>query len=90
MKSIISSIIFLSLVLADNQFCTLPNPDTDEDYSSLITSREYYNIGDTISEEDQEHPYSVCHSDGYSDVGSTFSFSDYSGDIILISMNATW
>ena len=49
-----------------------------------------YNIGDTISEEDQMYPHEVCHSDGNYNIDSTFRFSDYSGDLILISMNATW
>ena len=73
--------------MANSNYCLLPDII---DGASIINSREYYNIGDTISEEDQSYPYNVCHSDGNYDIGSTFLFSDYSGDIILISMNATW
>ena len=47
-------------------------------------------IGDTISEEDQLYNYDVCYSDGNYDFGSTFNLGDFSGNIILISMNATW
>ena len=85
MKCIVFIALFYSLLVAENEYCSISitgNP------SSL--SREYYNIGDTISGEDQTYPHEVCHSDGNYNIGSTFRFSDYSGDIILISMNATW
>ena len=85
MKFISIIAIFLSsILLANNDYCN----------SDLLTkssfSRQYYNIGDTISNEDQNHPYNVCHSDGNYDTVSSFKFSDYSGNILLISMNATW
>ena len=56
-----------------------------------------YSIGDTLSYEDQNIEYNVCHSDENYAIGDVFSFSDYNGDInggsykvSLISMNATW
>ena len=79
--------LFSSLLIADNRYCNLSNTKYNP---TIISSRDYYNIGDTISEEDQAYPHIVCHSDGYYDAGSTFRFTDYSGDILLISMNATW
>ena len=80
-------LLLLSLSMANSDYCLLP--DIIEG-TSIANSREYYNIGDTISEEDQLYPYSVCHSDGNYETGSTFTFSDYTGYITLISMNATW
>ena len=86
MKCIIFISLFYSLLVAGNEYCSIPeiagNPS--------ILSRQYYNIGDTISGDDQAYPHEVCHSGGNYNIGSTFRFSDYSGDIILISMNATW
>ena len=86
MKLIIFIFLFHSLLVAENEYCSI----SDITKNSSILSRQYYNIGDTISEEDQDYPYIVCHSDGNYNVNSEFRFSDYSGDIILISMNATW
>jgi len=78
-------IIFsFSLLLAYDNYCI-----TDE-LTQNPSNREYYEIGDIISEEDQNHLYDVCHGDENHETGSSFKFSDYSGDIILISMNATW
>jgi len=87
MKSFFYILLLLSLSSANSNYCLLSD---SIDEGSITNSREYYNIGDTISEEDQSYQYSVCHSDGNYDIGSTFKFSDYSGDIMLISMNATW
>jgi len=60
-------------------------------------NRATYSIGDTLTLEDQNLQYNVCHSDYNYDVGDIFSFSDHNGDlnggnykIFLISMNATW
>ena len=80
-------LLLLSLSMANSDYCLLPDIIAGE---SSTNSREYYNIGDTISEEDQTYPYSVCHSDGNYETGSTVTFSDYTGYITLISMNATW
>ena len=86
MKCILFISLFYSLLVAGNEFCSI----ADITGNPSIISRDYYNIGDTISEEDQTYPHEVCHSDGNYNIDSTFRFSDYSGDIILISMNATW
>ena len=86
MKCIIFISLFYSLLVAENEYCSI----SDITENPSILSRQYYNIGDTISGEDQAYPYEVCHSDGNYNLDSTFRFSDYGGDIILISMNATW
>ena len=86
MKHIVFIFLFNSLLFAENEYCSI----SDITKNQSILSRQYYNIGDTISGEDQTYPHEVCHSDGNYNIGSTFRFSDYSGDIILISMNATW
>ena len=86
MKRIIFISLFYSLLVAENEHCSI----YDITENSSILSRQYYNIGDTVSVEDQTYSHEVCHSDGNYNIGSTFRFSDYSGNIILISMNATW
>ena len=86
MKYLSIIILSFSFLLAEDTYCNTSNLD----FHTTLFSREYYNIGDTLSGEDQLYPYTICHSDGYYDVGTTFTFGDYSGDIILISMNATW
>ena len=59
--------------------------------------RSYYSVGDTLSLEDQNLEYNVCHSDGNYEIGDSFSFSNCNGavnggdyKVSLISMNATW
>ena len=86
MKYIVFISFFYSLLVAENEYCSI----SDIMEKPSILSRQFYNIGDTISVEDQTNPHEVCHSDGNYNIGSTFRFSDYSDDIILISMNATW
>ena len=86
MKHIFFIFLFHSLLVAENEYCSI----SDITKNPSILSRQYYNIGETISEEDQDYPYTVCHGDGNYNINSEFRFSDYSGDIILISMNATW
>ena len=86
MKCMVFIFLLHSFLVAENEYCSISDITK---YSSIL-SRQYYNIGETISEEDQDYPYTVCHSDGNYNVNSEFHFSDYSGDIILISMNATW
>jgi len=60
-------------------------------------NRSIYNIGETLSEEDQNILFPVCN--GASDylTGDNFSFADLNGNlnggdykITIISMNATW
>ena len=63
----------------------------------LFNNRSIYNIGDVLSNEDQERLFPVCNgADGYT-TGDSFSFADLNGDlnggdykITIISMNATW
>ena len=86
MKCIVFISLFYSLLVAENEYCSI----SDITGNPSILSRQFYNIGDTISEEDQTYPHEVCNSDGNYEIGSTFRFSDYGGEIILISMNATW
>ena len=66
---------------------------------SLILSdnRAFYSVGDTITYEDQNLEFNVCHGDNNYEVGSGFSLSNLNGasnggdyKVSLISMNATW
>jgi len=68
-------------------------------FISLVFSqhRAIYSVGDTVSYEDQNLEFNVCHSDGNYEIGEGFSLSNYNGEvnggdykISLISMNATW
>ena len=79
---------FFLCFLFSNDYCNTSSFNLED--VELNSSRSYYNIGDVISDEDQQHEYSVCYSDGNFQEGSTFSFSHYANEIILISMNATW
>ena len=94
MKRLFFSILYVSIITADNYRCL--ESDISSDNLSIFTSRGY-NIGDTLSIEDLERPYNVCHSDNNYLVGETFTFNDFNGyenggnfNIIIISMNATW
>ena len=88
------SILYVSIIIAGNDSCLLTDiPSTNP---SVFTSRSY-DIGDTLSEEDLERPYTVCHSDNNYQVDETFTLNDFNGhendgnfNIIIISMNATW
>ena len=87
-------ILYVSISTAENDSCLLS--DIPSDNSSVFTSRGY-DIGDTLSIEDQQRPYNVCHSDNNYLVGETFTLNDFNGhengsnfNIIIISMNATW
>ena len=79
---------------AENDKCFLSEIPSDN--PSVVTSRGY-DIGDTLSIEDLQRPYNVCHSDNNYLVDETFTFNDFNGyendgnfNIIIISMNATW
>ena len=87
-------ILYVSIITADNNRCL--ESDIPSDNPSVFTSRGY-DIGDTLSTEDQQRPYNVCHSDNNYLVGETFTFNDFNEhenggtfNIIIISMNATW
>ena len=94
MRLFFFSILYVSIITADNDRCL--ESDIPSDNPSVFTSRGY-DIGDTLSIEDLERPYSVCHSDNNYLVGDTFTFNDFNGNenggdynIMIISMNATW
>ena len=89
------SILYVSIIIAENDRCL--ESDIQSNNPSVITSRSYYDIGDTLSIEDLERTYTVCHSDNNYQQGETFTFNDFNGhenggnfNIIIISMNATW
>ena len=88
------SILYVSIIIAENDRCLVS--DIPSDNPSVFTSRGY-DIGDTLSIEDQQRTYNVCNSDNNYQVGETFTFNDFNGyendgnfNIIIISMNATW
>ena len=94
LKRLFFSILYVSIITAENEKCLLSDiPSTNP---SVFTSRSY-DIGDTLSTEDQHKPYNVCYSDNNYLIGDTFTFNDFNGhenggnfNIIIISMNATW
>ena len=82
--------IFLILFLSFSQatFCSTENS---------IINRSIYEVGDTLSIDDQNILFPVCNGSGDYSTGEFFSFSDLNGDInggeykiSVISMNATW
>ena len=77
----IFSLLFITSLFAQEINCLAEN--------STI-NRSIYSIGDTLSFEDQNIQYQVCNGSGNYSTGDSFSFSDLSGKITLISMNATW
>ena len=84
-------ILFISVSLPNsNNFCLQEN-------SIQNNVRTEYSIGDTLTIEDQNVLYPVCHGSGEYETGDSFSFADLNGDfnggdykITLIGMNATW
>ena len=64
---------FFSLLIAENNYCTVPNLDNHPNISS---NRSLYDIGDTISVVDQELPFGVCHGNENYEMGSIFRFSE--------------
>tara|TARA_B100000029_G_scaffold377471_1_gene372173 strand:+ start:311 stop:568 length:258 start_codon:yes stop_codon:yes gene_type:complete len=79
-------IFFISYLFPQLTYC--PNQ---------ISNRSIYEIGDTLSVDDQNILFPVCNGAGNYSTGDSFSFSDLNGDlnggehkITLISMNATW
>ena len=94
MRLLFFSILYIAIITAENDRCI--SSDIPSDNPSVVTSRGY-DIGDSLSIEDLQRPYSVCHSDNNYLVGETFTFNDFNGyenegnfNIIIISMNATW
>ena len=87
----------LYLVLFISISFSSPDISCTSEENFLYQSRTQYNIGDTLTVDDQNALYSVCN--GYSgyETGDFFSFADMNGDlnggnykITIISMNATW
>tara|TARA_Y100000590_G_scaffold450500_1_gene590276 strand:+ start:486 stop:743 length:258 start_codon:yes stop_codon:yes gene_type:complete len=79
--------ILLSILICDS-YCPTDN---------MFSNRSLYNIGDMLSEEDQNILFPVCNGSGNYETDDNFSFSDLDGNqnggdykITLISMNATW
>ena len=77
-------------MLFSNNDC-IPENFLDENNRSI------YSVGDTLTIEDQLLEYSVCYGDGNYEIGDTFSFSDFNGNlngedykVSVLSMNATW
>tara|TARA_Y100000996_G_C22496351_1_gene632478 strand:- start:383 stop:649 length:267 start_codon:yes stop_codon:yes gene_type:complete len=88
MKFKIALVCFLcGIIYSQTDFCNvLDSPN-----------RSIYEIGDTLSVEDQNKLFPVCNGNGDYIEGDSFKFSDYNGNInggdykiTVISMNATW
>jgi len=82
-------LLFPIFVMADLNYCLTEN--------NIDLNRSLYNVGDTLSEEDQNMLFPVCSGSGNYLTGDNFSFSDLNGNqnggdykITIISMNATW
>ena len=83
-----SLMLFASCLFSQSTYCPAEN---------LLSSRSIYNVGDTLSIEDQNILFPVCNGSGDYLTGDSFSFSDLNGDLnggehklTIISMNATW
>lgn len=79
-------VFLVSSIFSQSNYCESPS----NNYRAI------YNIGDTLSIEDQFRPYEICFSDA-SIEQDTFRLADYNGSfnggdykITLISMNASW
>ena len=84
-------ILFISVSFPySNNSCALEEP-------SQYQFRTEYNVGDTLTIEDQNVLYPVCNGSEDYQTGDSFSFADLNGDLnggdykmTIISMNATW
>tara|TARA_Y100001970_G_scaffold114216_1_gene142472 strand:+ start:33 stop:296 length:264 start_codon:yes stop_codon:yes gene_type:complete len=81
-------ILSVSYLFSQSEYCSTQNH---------FNSRSIYNVGDTLSIEDQNMLFPVCNGSGNYSTGDSFSFSDLNGDLnggehklTIISMNATW
>ena len=81
-------ILFPSYLFSQSTYCPVENQ---------LNTRSIYNVGDTLSIEDQNMLFPVCNGSGSYSTGDSFSFSDLNGDLnggdhklTIISMNATW
>ena len=80
--------ILFSILFSEENYCPIDN---------VISVRSLYDVGDTLSIEDQSALYPVCNGSGNYQTGDSFSFSDLNGNVngsnyklTIISMNATW
>ena len=85
---------FFSLILSFSFFFSQSGYCPTESQSNI---RSIYNVGDTLSVEDQNILFPVCNGSGDYLTGDSFSFADLNGDLnggdhklTIISMNATW
>ena len=81
-------VILFTFLFSEQNYCVNEN---------IINNRSIYDIGDTLTIEDQNTLYPVCNGSDQYQSGDSFSFADLNGDlnggdykITLISMNATW
>ena len=68
--------LFISLLLL---ITSLFSQETNCLNENSISNRSLYNIGDTLSIEDQNLLFPVCNGSGDYSTGDSFSFSDLSG-----------
>ena len=80
------SLLIISPLLSQDLYCPTEN-----------SIRSIYNIGDTLSIEDQNMLFPVCNGSGDYSTGDSFSFSNLNGNenggdykFTIVSMNATW
>jgi len=78
-------------------FCGVIYPQTDFCNTLDSQNRSIYEIGDTLSVEDQNKLFPVCNGNEDYVIGDSFKLADYNGNlnggdymITVISMNATW
>ena len=78
-------------------FCGVIYPQTDYCNTLDFQNRSIYEIGDTLSVEDQNKLFPVCNGNEDYIIGDSFKLADYNGNlnggdymITVISMNATW
>ena len=64
---------------------------------SSVLTRSIYNVGETLSEDDQNILFPVCNGSGNYETGDSFSFADLNGNlnggdynVIVITMAASW
>lgn len=78
-------------------YCGVANSQRTYCNSINIQNRSIYEIGDTLTIDDQNKLFPVCNGNDDYIIGDSFKFGDYNGNlnggdykITVISMNATW
>ena len=78
-------------------FCAISYSQIDFCHNIDIHNRSIYDIGDTLTIDDQNKLFPVCNGNDDYIIGDSFKFGDYNGNlnggdykITVISMNATW